>query len=277
MTISGNRNNTVHRRTVSIACIIALALPLAAAAKAEPAWVGIGRAKHSIAEGNVGAALKGLHDVIGMETNNADAHFLLGELYRGERKFDTAIVHYNAAVKYAATLSMPSRELEARFNILLCRTNDSVIRDRDVTNILAYAAKRREPLIDWRIHFFLGSYYEGLGNEVRAMYHFTNADAISWINADRIANYLHDAAMEKSSDREAYYRAAAAELPSQRMLMYRISLLCKRAKDYHAEKRYLMRASDYIFPEQTKGTAKIDAYIAARLKELSVLPKPRLP
>ncbi|MEK6796608.1 MAG: hypothetical protein AABZ39_17665 [Spirochaetota bacterium] len=281
MNTSESSGIIVQKRIVSAVIILAGALactfPAAAStAGRDPAWAQVGRAKRTIAEGNIGLALKQLHDVLRIETNNADAHYLLGELYRGEKKFDAAIVHYNAVIKYASTLSVPSKEIDARFSILLCYTNsDMVIRDRAVTNILRFAETKRDPTVSWRLHYFLGDYYEKLGNEVRAMYHYTNADAIAWLNADRIKHYSRDAAQERAGERAEHARIAATELPSQRMLMYRISKLYNRAKDFNNEKRCLMRASDYEFAEGTKETAKIDQYIAERLNVLKQLPPPK--
>ncbi|MBI4976445.1 MAG: hypothetical protein HZC28_03125 [Spirochaetes bacterium] len=241
----------VSARTGRVSIALAAAVFLAAAAAAplftaavpaheykltDPVWVYLGRAKRFMAEQENGKAMQLLHEVIAAETNNADAHFLLGVLNAGENLPDQAIRHFNAVIKYSSRLTVPAQEVEARFMILrITGEKNSKIEDKDISDIIALAKRRKDPYLEGRLYFMLAEYYEKFSNEVQA---------------------------------EIYYDQAYAKEYERKLCQYRCSLIARAKKDAAQEKRFLIRATEYSFDHPSRENDRIEMLIQKRLDEL---------
>lgn len=206
----------------------------------EPAWVYIGRAKRFIAQGEVGEALRLLNTVVVVESNNADAHYVLGDLHNEQALYDIAIIHYRAVVKYAETLTIPAYEIEAYFKLLHCykSTGQFVETEGIKKDITRIAKKTRNPKLEGRLYFEMAGYLE---------------EFHQWENAQK------------------YYKDAFNMGYRKKLALYHRARMYRRIGQLTMEKRVLLFAEQYEFEYQTAKNDEIQADIEERLEKLSFI------
>ncbi len=222
--------------------------------KLEPAWVYIGEAKRAINEGNMSYALYLMNKTIMYYPDNADAHYYLAVIYEkeagepaeqgGAASYRLAIEEYKKAIQLNKNLNVPAYKLDAYFSLLhiyekLIDEENYAITEKEIINMAENGMNRLER---GRIYFKLAELYDNRNR---------NSSAID------------------------FYRQSYLNGYRQKLSLFRISIIYRKARNYTQEKEYLILANKYEFANNEPSNYEVQKSIVQRLEALKNVKIPK--
>ena len=215
--------------------------------KLEPAWVYIGEAKRAIKNGDTSYALYLMNKTIMYYPDNADAHYYLAVIYEkeagepaeqgGAASYRLAIEEYKKAIQLNKNLNVPAYKLDAYFSLLhiyekLIDEENYAITEKEIINMAENGMNRLER---GRIYFKLAELYDNRNR---------NSSAID------------------------FYRQSYLNGYRQKLSLFRISIIYRKARNYTQEKEYLILANKYEFANDEPSNYEVQKSIIQRLTDL---------
>ena len=215
--------------------------------KLEPAWVYIGEAKRAIKNGDTSYALYLMNKTIMYYPDNADAHYYLAVIYEkeagepaeqgGAASYRLAIEEYKKAIQLNKNLNVPAYKLDAYFSLLhiyekLIDEENYAITEKEIINMAENGMNRLER---GRIYFKLAELYDNRNR---------NSSAID------------------------FYRQSYLNGYRQKLSLFRISIIYRKARNYTQEKEYLILANKYEFANNEPSNYEVQKSIVQRLADL---------
>ena len=215
--------------------------------KLEPAWVYIGEAKRAIKNGDTSYALYLMNKTIMYYPDNADSHYYLAVIYEkeagepaeqgGAASYRLAIEEYKKAIQLNKNLNVPAYKLDAYFSLLhiyekLIDEENYAITEKEIINMAENGMNRLER---GRIYFKLAELYDNRNR---------NSSAID------------------------FYRQSYLNGYRQKLSLFRISIIYRKARNYTQEKEYLILANKYEFANNEPSNYEVQKSIVQRLADL---------
>jgi tetratricopeptide (TPR) repeat protein len=222
--------------------------------KLEPAWVYIGEAKRAIKNGDTSYALYLMNKTIMYYPDNADAHYYLAVIYEkeagepaeqgGAASYRLAIEEYKKAIQLNKNLNVPAYKLDAYFSLLhiyekLIDEENYAIIEKEIINMAENGMNRLER---GRIYFKLAELYDNRNR---------NSSAID------------------------FYRQSYLNGYRQKLSLFRISIIYRKARNYTQEKEYLILANKYEFANKEPSNYEVQKSIVQRLEALKNVKIPK--
>lgn len=222
--------------------------------KLEPAWVYIGEAKRAIKNGDTSYALYLMNKTIMYYPDNADAHYYLAVIYEkeagepaeqgGAASYRLAIEGYKKAIQLNKNLNVPAYKLDAYFSLLhiyekLIDEENYAITEKEIINMAENGMNRLER---GRIYFKLAELYDNRNR---------NSSAID------------------------FYRQSYLNGYRQKLSLFRISIIYRKARNYTQEKEYLILANKYEFANNEPSNYEVQKSIVQRLEALKNVKIPK--
>ena len=222
--------------------------------KLEPAWVYIGEAKRAIKNGDTSYALYLMNKTIMYYPDNADAHYYLAVIYEkeagepaeqgGAASYRLAIEEYKKAIQLNKNLNVPAYKLYAYFSLLhiyekLIDEENYAITEKEIINMAENGMNRLER---GRIYFKLAELYDNRNR---------NSSAID------------------------FYRQSYLNGYRQKLSLFRISIIYRKARNYTQEKEYLILANKYEFANNEPSNYEVQKSIVQRLEALKNVKIPK--